>query len=79
MELWTGCTCACRHAHEVVIVFREKAWCFLMIYAGSDMLGGAIVDCRVGISMTFSFCIHTQGTTKRAAKITARKFSNVRS
>ena len=49
-----------RHAHEVVIVFREKAWCFLMIYAGSDMLGGAIVVCRVGIPMTFPFYIRTQ-------------------
>ena len=41
------------HAHEVVIVFREKAWCVLMIYAGSDILGGAMVDCRVGIPMNF--------------------------
>ena len=26
-----------------------------MFYAGSDMLGGAIVDCREGIPMTFFF------------------------
>ena len=48
------------------------------IYAGSDMLGGAIVDCRVGNPMSFSFYIRTQGTTKRAAKVTATEFSNVR-
>ena len=43
------------------------------------MLGGAIVDCGVGITVTFSFLYpHTQGTTTRAAKVTATEFSNVR-
>ena len=51
---------------------------FSTIYVGSDMLGGAIVDCRVGNPMTFSFYIPTQGTTTREAKVTATEFSNVR-
>ena len=49
-----------------------------MIYVGFNVLGGAIVDCRVGNPVTFSFYINTQGTTTRAAKVTAAQFSNVR-
>jgi hypothetical protein len=42
------------------------------------MLGVAIGDCCVGIPMAFPFYIRTQGRTKRAAKVTATEFSNVR-
>ena len=58
--------------------FLRKRDVFLMICVGSDMLGVEAVHCRLGIPMTFSCYTHTQGTTTRAAKVTAAQFSNVR-
>ena len=54
---------------------------FLRVHVGVDVRvhrDAHEVDCHVGIHVTFSFCIHTQGRTTRAAKVTATQFSNVR-
>ena len=67
-----------RDAHEVVIVFREKILSLFNDMGGIRYVSRCRVDFHVRIHVTFSFCIHTQGRTTRAAKVTATQFSNVR-
>ena len=67
-----------RDAHEVAIVFLEKMLSLLNDICGIRYVSRCKVDCHVGIHVTFSFCIHTQGRTTRVAKVTATQFSNVR-
>ena len=58
--------------------FLRKRDVFLMICVGSDMLGGAVVNCRLGIAITFFFLHPHTGRTTRAAKVNTTQFSNVR-
>ena len=67
-----------RDAHEVAIVFLEEMLSLLNDICGIRYVSRCKVDCLVGIHVTVSFCIHTQGRTTRAAKVTATQFSNVR-
>ena len=67
-----------RDAHEFAIVFLGKMLSSFNELGGIRYVSRCKVDCHVGIHVTFSFCIHTQGRATLAAKVTAAQFLNVR-
>jgi len=67
-----------RDAHKVASIFLEKMLSLFCYICEIRYVSRCKVDFHVGIHVTFSFCIHTQGRTTRAAKVTATQFSNVR-